>query len=421
MHHDVLTGEIESWLLDETLTSPDIVTLFEALCKRLNAAGVPLDRAAVSWPTLHPLFTAEQIFWRRETGAELFQYRHGLQPSADYLNSPFHHAHQNGLTRLRRRLIGPEALLDFPVLKELQEKRFTDYFLTATRMSIGRVEAFRGGGVGLMASWATRRANGFSDADMVALSRIQKVFTVACHASIQMRISEALATAYMGPHAARHVLRGDTKLGDGERIPAVVWYSDLRCSTYLSTSIAPEAFLQYLSDYYALTAEPVIEAGGDIIDFIGDAVLAIFPVQGARGGPDAARAAGRAMSDALNRLDAYRDRPDAHVMQFSIALAMGEIMFGNIGVPARLSFSAIGQVINTVSKIDQMSKSLGRAVLATEDVAQLDPVRWRMLGTFPFDDLNRSIKLFAPKDERDRFNNEALRENLRTQIRAKSA
>ncbi|MEM8740954.1 MAG: adenylate/guanylate cyclase domain-containing protein [Pseudomonadota bacterium] len=420
MPHDVLIGEIESWLLDETLGSPDIVTLFDALCARLNGAGLPLDRAAVSWPTLHPLFTAEQIFWRRETGAELFQYLHDNGMSASYLASPFNLAHKVGLTRLRRRLIGPEAQLDFDVLVDLHGQGFTDYLLTATKMSIARVKSYAGGEVGLMASWATRRENGFSDADIVALSRIQKVFAVACHASIQMRISEALAGTYLGPHAAAHVMAGDTKLGDGERIRAVVWFSDLRCSTFLSGIVPPEEFLDYLTEYYACTAEPVIEAGGDIIDFIGDAVLAVFPVKGDLGGPDAARSAGQAMAQAIDRLEAYRARSDAPEMQFSIALAMGEIMFGNIGVPSRLSFSAIGEVVNKVSRIDQMTKTLGRAVLATDEVAQHDPARWAPLGSYPMDELNRTIRLHAPKDLRDRFDNEALRERLRRQVLARA-
>lgn len=418
MQHDVLIGEIEAWLIDETLVVPDIVTLFKSLCTRLHGVGLPLDRAAVSWPTLHPLFTAEQIFWRRGEEAELFQYPHGPGPGEGYLASPFHHAHRNGLTRLRRRLSGPESLVDFPVLEELRGKGFTDYLLTATRMNIGRVEEYLDQGVVLMASWATRREGGFSGDDIVALSRIQKLFAVACHASIQMRVMEALAGAYLGPHAARHVLSGDTRLGDGERLRAVVWLSDLRGSTWLSGAMDPEDYLAYLSKYYACTAEPVIDAGGDIIDFIGDAVLAVFPLDGDAGAPEAAAAATRAMDAALDRLAAYRRAEGTREMQFSIALAMGEIMFGNIGVPARLSFSAIGSAINVVSRLDALSKSVGRAVLATEDVARLAPERWAQLGRFDLPGLDDALPVYAPADGRDAFDNATLRLRLRDGLAA---
>lgn len=416
MQHDVLTGEIEAWLIERTLAVPDIVELFGDLCVRLHGAGIPLDRAALSWPTLHPLFQAEQIFWRREQGAELHQHREEMLRGEAYLRSPFHHAHKHNLERLRRRLTVPETLLDFPVLLELQQAGFTDYLLTATRMSIGRVDSYDGGEVGLMASWATRREGGFSPSDVVALSRIQKVFAVACHASIQMRVMEALADAYLGPTAARRVLAGDTRLGDGERIRAVVWFSDLRGSTWLSGTMRPEDYLAYLSDYYACSAEPVIAEGGDIIDFIGDAVLAIFPVRGDIGGPEAVRAATRAMNAALDRLDAYRAGGKGPEMQFSIALAMGEIMFGNIGVPSRLSFSAIGSVVNTVSRIDLMTKDLGRAVLVTEEIAGVDPEAWTPLGAWPLADLDRPVRLFAPASGRDRFDNDELRGRLKARL-----
>lgn len=412
MQHATLIGEIEAWLLAETLKAPDIVRLFDSLCIRLHGAGLPLDRAALTWPTLHPLFQAEQIFWRRGEPAKLEQYAHGLGRSEAFTRSPFAHALENGLTRLRRRLTGPEALTDFPVLAELREKGFTDYLLTATDFHIARVGEFAGGQAGIMASWATRREGGFSADDMVALTRIQTVFAVACHASIQMRIMEALAGAYLGPTAARRVLAGDTKLGDGEMIRAVVWFSDLRGSSWLAERMPPDTYLSYLADYYACSAEPVLDAGGEVLDFIGDAVLGIFPVRGDLGGPEAVRAATRAAEAALDRLEAYRARDGATEMQFSIALALGEVMFGNIGVAARLSFSAIGSVVNTVTRIDRLSKELGRAVLVTPEIAQVEPERWVPVGPRKVTEDGKATPIFARACERDRFDAADLRARL---------
>lgn len=155
MPHEALIGEIESWLIDESLGDPDIVELFGALCMRLHAAGLPLERAALSWPTLHPLFKAEQIYWRLGEGAQLEQYRHETISTGVFEASPFHHVLVNRLTRLRRRLFGPEALVDFPVLEELKAKGFTDYLMTSTSFQIADVGSFRGGDSGILASWAT--------------------------------------------------------------------------------------------------------------------------------------------------------------------------------------------------------------------------------------------------------------------------
>ncbi len=416
MQHEILIEEIEAWLLEQALRDPAIVPLFDSLATRLRGAGIPLDRAALSWPTLHPLFQAEQIYWYRDQGAKLFQYPHRAELSETFLTSPFYHIITNDLSRLRRPLVGPGALLDFPVLQELHDEGYTDYFMTATNFRIARVESYQGGATGIMASWTTKRPGGFTGDDIIALSRIQKVFAVACHASIQMRVMEALGEAYLGPTAGRRVLSGLNRLGDGEVIKAVVWYSDLRGSTFLSSHMDPMAYLRYLKAYYACTAEPVIAEGGEVLDYIGDGVLAIFPLKGDIGGPDAVRAATRAMEQALACLDAYRAQEDAQEMQFSISLAMGEMMFGNIGVASRLSFSAIGEVVNAVTRIDDLTKTLGRSVLVTDEIAAVEPDRWVSLGHQFLPDLNRPVRIHARACHKDVFDDAALKARLHAQV-----
>ncbi|MDF2232835.1 adenylate/guanylate cyclase domain-containing protein [Albimonas sp. CAU 1670] len=406
MTHTPLTDEVESWLLDQALHDPDIVELFGDLCLRLHALGIPLQRAALSWPTLHPLFQAEQIYWRQGEAAELFQFRHDAERSKDFERSPFMHALTNRLDRLRRRLEGPETMIDFPVLEDLHEKGFTDYLLTSTRFRVAEVDGFRGGDSGIMASWSTTRPGGFSDGDIEALSRVQRVFAVACHASIQKRVMVNLADAYLGATAAKKALGGDVRRGDGERIRAVVWHSDLRRSTRLSNEMPPEDYLDLLKSYYDCTAQPVIDEGGEILEFIGDAVLAIFPIRGDTGGPEAVRAAVRAMERTLDLREAWiaaapeggRER-----MNFSIAMSVGEVMFGNIGVPARLTFSAIGPAVNKVARLDEMSKELGRMVLVTREVAQVEPERWVSVGPQSLRDFDHGIELFTRACARDAF------------------
>ncbi len=407
MPHEVLIEEIESWLIDEALGDPDIVELFDALCIRLHAAGVPLERAAMSWPTLHPLFQAEQIYWRRGEDAKLSQMRHDAGTPEAFEKSPFAHVLRNSLTRLRRRLTGPERLIDFPVLEELEAQGFTDYLMTATSFQIAEVRNYRGGKSGILASWSTRRDGGYTTADLKALTRIQRVFAVACHSSIQKRVMANLVNAYLGQTAGWRVLSGDIRRGDGERIQAVVWYSDLRDSTRLSNAMAPEAYLDLLRCYYDCTAQAVIEEGGEILEFIGDAVLAIFPIKGETGRPEAVRAATRAMERAL---DAKAEKaPQISTLhgvdgiRFSISMAVGEVMFGNIGVPERLTFSAIGPVVNAVARIDDLTKDVGRSVLATEDVAKIEPERWKTVGRHALSGFDEPIELFARVCTRDAF------------------
>lgn len=414
MSHTTLIAEIEDWLLDESLDDPDIVELFGTLCSRLHAAGLPLERAALSWPTLHPLFQAEQIYWRLGGGAELFQYRHDAMTTGNFEASPFNHVLVNQLSRLRRRLEGDEALIDFPVLQDLSDQGFTDYLLTASGFRIAEVSSYRGGNVGIMASWSTRRAGGFTDMDLAALTRVQRYFAVACHASIQKRVMSNLAEAYLGETAARRVLAGEVRRGDGERIRAVAWFSDLRGSTRLSTMMEPEDYLEMLRAYYDCTAQAVIEEGGEILDFVGDGVLAIFPIRGDTGGPEAVRAATRAMETALARRARWIEETpplpgekEAEAEQgrlaFSISITSGEVMFGNIGVPTRLTFSAIGTAVNKLSRLDDLSKEVGRSVLVTKNVAEVEPDRWKPAGAWRLKDFERPVELYVRACEMDAF------------------
>ncbi len=410
MSHNTLIAELETWLIEEALGDPEIVGIFETLCQRLHAVGVPVERAVLSWPTLHPLFRAEQVFWWLGRGAKLEQYYHSSAGNEEWLASPFYHALSKGLPRLRRRLDGENALLDFPVLKAIVDQGYTDYLMTSASFRIAEFAEYEGGTTGIAASWATMREGGFSDSDLEALSRIQTVFAVACQASIQKRVMTNIANAYLGPTAGWRVLSGDIKRGDGERISAVVWFSDLRASTRLSDEMAPDDYLALLNKYFECTAAPVIEHGGEILNFIGDGVLAIFPIEGgcknAGGTAEAVHRAMAAVDEALRLRGEVIEAgtPADAPLDFGIGLDIGELMFGNIGVPHRLAFSGIGRVVNGVQRIESTTKKVGRPVLATAALAAVSPDDWESAGQHGFAGLDGEIELFAysPAEARDR-------------------
>lgn len=395
MSHDTFTAGIEDWLIGKALGDPDIAALFAALCERLHAAGIPLDRASLSWPTLHPLFRSEQVFWRRAQGTEFQQYIHGTANAEPWLRSPLYHVVANRLDHLRRQLTGPGALLDFDVLVEFRDQGFTDYLVTGTSFRIADLEEVHGNRAGIIASWATMRLTGFTDDDLDALRRIKRVFAVACRAAVQKRVMTNLGTTYLGETAGWRVLEGNIRRGDGERIPAVVWYSDLRGSTRLSDSMDPDSYIALLNRYFECSAAPVIAHGGEILNFIGDGVLAIFPVDGACSA--AAAKAEAALADALRlRVEAVADgTPGGAPLNFGVGLAIGEVMFGNIGVPSRLAFSGIGQVVNTVQRIETATKELGIDVLADAGFAAAAPGEWCSAGEIEIRDFGRRIEVFT--------------------------
>lgn len=377
----LITG-INEWLVDQALGEPDIVEMFEGLCLRLHGIGVPVVRARLTWPTLHPLFQAETILWRRGKATEFEQFIHQEQASEAWLTSPMKYMFDHHLDVLRRHLDGPNKLIDFPVLDEMVDQGMTDYFVVATALS-GRDGIDMKPKSGIVVTWCADRPGGFSDAEIAALQRIQRRFAVACKTVIQSRIARNITTAYLGQNAGNRVLNGEIRLGDGKETQAVVWYSDLRNSTAIADTMSGEAFIRMLNVYFKCTAGPVIDAGGEVLDFIGDAVLAIFPVETDADLPEAARAASAAIEDALERsrqVNADRAIAGRRTFRFSIALNLGEVMFGNIGVAQRLSFSVIGPTVNEVARIEKLTRQMDVPALAAEVVGAAAPEYWRRSG-----------------------------------------
>jgi len=345
---------------------------------------------------LHPLFRAEQAFWYPEEGAHLEQYYHSSAGNEHWVKSPFYYVLSHDIDVLRRRLTGPGAVLDFEVLESFQEKGYTDYLMTSTGFHIADREKFDSGRTGIMASWMTKRKGGFTDDDLDALKRIQSIFAVACRASIQRRIMRNIGNTYLGPTAAEDVLGGDIKRGDGARIRAVVWFSDLRGSTRLSDTMDPDSYLQLLNAYYECTAQPVIDNGGEILNFIGDGVLAIFPMDGDCPKAAAANAerAARAALDLQEKAEAA-GTPGNAPLRFGIGLAVGEVKFGNIGVPQRLAFSGIGKVVNTVTRVEAATRSIGVPILALPSFAEAAPDEWRHAGRIDIADFDKQVDVYT--------------------------
>src|SRR5690606_12035019 len=82
----------------------------------------------------------------------------------------------------------------------------------------------------------------------------------------------------LGAYTGQRVLNGLIKRGDGEDIPAVIWYCDLRGSTALADKLPRSEYLDLLNRYFEAVAGAVLERGGEVLKFIGDGLLAIFPM-----------------------------------------------------------------------------------------------------------------------------------------------
>lgn len=402
MTESPLLTQINDWLIDQSLGEPEIGELFNGLCQRLYGIGVPIARARLAWSTLHPLFNAEQVMWLPGKPVELEQFPHTNIETEEWLSSPFRFVLESGVEHLRRRLTGPDRLLDFPVLKDLAEQGYTDYFIIATDLFGRSISASSNRGRGVIVVWASDRPGGFTDEHLAAFQRIQRHLAVACKTVIQPRIARNVGDAYLGKLTGQKVLNGLIRLGDGEEIRALVWFSDLRNSTRLAETMPGTAFLGLLNEYFECAASPAIAAGGEVLAFIGDAVLAIFPVTDEAELPELTRRVTQAalqsleMADRMNAERAKKGQPQFH---YGIGLNVGSVMYGNIGVPQRLAFSAIGPTVIEVARIEKMTKTAGSRVLATRQVAAVDPDLWRSMGEHPLEGVGKPKQLFGLREK----------------------
>ena len=396
-----LISQITDWLVDQSLGEPDIVELFEGVCKRLHAIGVPVSRAMLMWSTLHPLFQAESVFWRRGEPAELGQFRHQDTVTEEWLRSPMHHMIKEDVSVLRRKLTGPDAIIDFGITEDLVEQGYTDYLVMSTEL-FSRTAFSNRERRGIFVTWASDRPGGFIDDDLSALQRIQRRLAIACKTVIQSRISRNIAEAYLGRETGQRVLNGSIRLGDGEHTRALVWYSDLRSSTRLAETMPSEAFLELLNVYFECSARPAIAAGGEVLAFVGDAVLAIFPIENEAELPAITRRATAALNESLvitDRINAERVARGEEPIRYGVGLNVGTVMYGNIGVPERLAFSAIGPTVIEVARIEKLTKTIGARVLATRQVASIDPHVWRSMGAHRLEGVGEPQELFELREE----------------------
>jgi adenylate cyclase len=204
----------------------------------------------------------------------------------------------------------------------------------------------------------------------------------------------AIARTYLGPLVGQRIFRGQIVRGDVEELEGVLWYCDLRGSTRLAAELEPQAFMRLLNDFFDCTAGEVEKAGGAVLKFIGDAVLACFP-QPLPEAIAAALSAARAAEAGVAAVNARRRAADEPEIVYGLALRCGAVLFGNVGTPERLDFTVIGSAVNEVARMEALTKERGVLLIVDAEVAATEPARWRPLGEVTLRGIERPLALFA--------------------------
>lgn len=352
------------------------------LCRRLEAAGLPLYRVGVFVRTLHPNVMGRGFLWYATTDkVEVREAAYDFLESDQYLQSPIRAVRVEN-SEIRRRLADPRCPLDFPVLEDFRKEGVSDF--------IGLPLPFLNGEVHV-ATFATRRPGGFTDEHVAGLRQVATPLARLTEIYGLIRKSRNILEAYLGRQTGEKVLEGHIRRGDGEDIHAVIWFCDLRDSTVLADSMSRGDFLRLLNEFFECVLGPVLARGGEVLRFIGDAALAIFPVDGNEA--EACERAVRAAQDARGCMDAAnvsRQRP----LGFGIGLHMGDVLYGNIGTPTRIEFTVIGAAANEAARIESLTKTLGVPLILSAPVAR-HVAGSRSLGIHRLRGVGEPVELFT--------------------------
>ena len=362
--------QISDWLVRQGLRGADFESVVAGFCERLVAAGLPLERGMIAMRTLHPEIDAHSFIWRPGLPLQTTNFGMDSNPASQFTGSPLNYllSHADA-TELRRRLAGPDAELNFEVLKEFAGDGYTDYLIQKVPFSVTI-----GGGrpTGMLCSWLTRAPDGFSHVDISILRRLSLRLGLAVSNILQREITLNVLDTYVGKDAGARILRGEIRRGSMREIDAVILFADLRGFTALADSMEGADVVALLNEYFELIVPPIVDRGGEILKYLGDGVLAIFalsdmpPAEVCRGGLDAAVTA----LENVSEFNAARDDAGLPLMRLDIAVHLGRVQSGNVGASNRFDFTVIGTAVNEASRLEALCEAADRHLIVSETFAE---------------------------------------------------
>ncbi|UFZ04596.1 adenylate/guanylate cyclase domain-containing protein [Bradyrhizobium ontarionense] len=357
-----LGDDVVDWLTNGTRDERFIDNIFAQMCIRLQNAGIPLKRASLHVQINHPQWLGARILWSNGMqGADIARVDYDVRERSEFIGSPGNEIY-DGAEEIRENLVrDPKLGRQHAIYDEMRAQGLTDYVAWPMYHTLGKRH---------FVTFATDRHGGFDQAHIDALQRLLPVLALVSEIRIKNRLARTLLETYVGPHAAELVLAGATRRGSGTTVRAAIMICDLRDFTRISDNWPRDDVIDLLNGYFDAMAEPVTQHGGEILKFIGDGLLAIFPLST----PGACANLLHAVTDArkaMAALNARNGESGRAPLRYGIGVHVGDVMYGNIGSRSRLDFTVIGPAVNMASRLEALTKQLGRPVLLSREFAEL--------------------------------------------------
>lgn len=379
---------VVDWLTNGTRDERFIDNIFAEMCIRLQEAGIPLKRSTLHILIQHPQWLGARFMWSdgmRE--AELARVDYDVRERSEYIGSSANEI-LSGATEVRENLERDPALgRKHALYDEMRAKGLTDYVAWPLYHTLGKQH---------LVTFATDRRGGFDDSHIAALKKLLPVLALVSEIRVKNRLARTLLETYVGAHAGELILAGATRRGTGTTVRAAIMICDLRDFTKISDNWPRDDVIDLLNDYFDAMSDPIARHGGEILKFIGDGLLAIFPLDR----PNACANLLRAVTEARQAMAALNERNKATSrapLNYGIGVHVGDVMYGNIGSTSRLDFTVIGPAVNMASRLETLTKQIGKPVLLSRDFAELVTPEFELerVGQHAVRGFSEPIELFA--------------------------
>ena len=389
------TAEIETiidWLIDGARSAPIPTLMMAETCERIVAAGLPLWRVGIFIRTLHPDIIGRNFIWRPGAEVVVGAASFDIQDSEQFRTSPLAIVFKTG-QEVRWRLDDPE-ITRIPFFDDMRAEGVTDYIVLPLLFVDGSIHA---------SSWTTKHPGGFSDDQLEALKTLVVPMSRLIEIIGLRRTATILLDTYVGNRAGERILAGQIRRGHTESMLAAIWLSDLRGFTGLSDRLPPETVVEILNYYFDCQVRAILAQGGEVLKFMGDGLLAVFPIA-QHGGETAdvcervleAARQSRASVEALTYVSGVDTQER---FRFGLALHVGKVLYGNIGGGNRLDFTCIGPAVNLAARLEKIAGKLNRTVVASAAFSETCAGQWTDLGEFPIAGFSKAERVYGLTDE----------------------
>ena len=382
---------ITNWLIDGARSSGTPSEMVAEVCEHLVEAGLPLWRFGIFIRTLHPEIFGRNFIWRQGQAVEIGTVDFDILETPEFSRSPLRIVFEQGV-EVRCRVDDPDSKR-FPFIDDMRAEGVTDYVAVPLPFLDRSIHA---------TSWTTRQPGGFSEDDIAAIRAIIAPLARVSEIISLRRTAEMLLDTYVGNRAGARILGGQIRRGHNDTMQAAIWLSDLRGFTALSDRLPAETVVEILNHYFDCQVTAIRGHGGEVLKFMGDGLLAVFPIDEYVG--DASHVSARVLEAARESRTSVEALafPVGDVVErfrFGVALHVGNILYGNIGGGNRLDFTCIGPAVNLAARLEKIAGLLGRTVVASEGFANVCRHDWRELGEFPIGGFSRAQRVYGLAEE----------------------